>query len=256
MAEPIPSHAGTEAPTRQRRVLVTGALGGFGVPLCAALRRAGHQVVGLDLREGEDVLACDLRREDSVREAVARAVQRLGGLDVLVNNAGIGGSTDASSPPDQHALTTFEVNVFGTWRMTAAALPHLLEAAGRVVNVSSGLAFVSLPHTAAYCASKRAIVAYGEVLQAELGDRLEVSTVYPGYVRTAIHSEDPDAPSLDGIAREERLEDVVETLMRACVGPHRRELATTRRTGMELSLARHAPWLVRWILAQRAGKAR
>jgi short-subunit dehydrogenase len=147
------------------------------------------------------------------------------------------------------------VNLFGTWRVTAAVLPHLLKGRGRVVNVSSGLAFVSLPHTAAYCASKRAIVAYGEVLQAELGERLEVTTVYPGYVATAIHSEDPDAPTLAGIVREEQIDDVVDALVRACLGPHRRELATSQRTSVELALARHAPSLVRWMLRRRAEQA-
>lgn len=73
-----------------RRVLITGAAGAFGAATAEQLRGHGAKVVGLDLLEGEDVIACDLTQPEQIRLAVAEAIGRLGGLDLLINNAGIG----------------------------------------------------------------------------------------------------------------------------------------------------------------------
>ena len=82
------------------RVLVTGASGGIGGAACAALRARGARVVGLDLRADEehDVIACDVRDQAAIDAAVAEAIERLGGLDVLINNAGIGIPQSAGEP--------------------------------------------------------------------------------------------------------------------------------------------------------------
>jgi NAD(P)-dependent dehydrogenase (short-subunit alcohol dehydrogenase family) len=86
------------------RVLVTGAAGGIGSAAVAELRARGASVLGLDLQAGEDILACDVRDQASVDAAVAAAIERLGGLDVLVNNAGIGTPQSAGTAPDAAAL--------------------------------------------------------------------------------------------------------------------------------------------------------
>ena len=95
-----------------RRVLVTGAAGAIGAALSAALREQGALVIGLDRTPAEDegVLECDVRDPEQVRVAVAEALERLGGLDVLVNNAGIGDAHDAGAEPDERALAILEVN--------------------------------------------------------------------------------------------------------------------------------------------------
>ena len=82
-----------------------------------------------------------------------------------------------------------DVNLVGPWRVTCAALPALRESRGRVVNVASGLAHVTVPFSTAYTLSKRGVVAYSDLLRLEEGDRIDVTTVYPGYIRTAIHKE-------------------------------------------------------------------
>jgi NAD(P)-dependent dehydrogenase (short-subunit alcohol dehydrogenase family) len=223
------------------RVVITGAAGGIGSAAAAQLRRQGAQVVGLDL-QGSDV-ECDVRDQESVDRAVAEAIERLGGgLDVLINNAGLGIPQSASLPPDDEALTVLDVNLVGPWRVTAAALPALREACGRVINVASGLAHVTLPFAPAYIMSKRGLVAYSDVLRLEEGDRITVTTVYPGYIRTRIHARSQAAGvALEGTVPAERVEDAARTLARAALGPPVRDLATTRRGGFGYALVRLAP---------------
>jgi len=224
------------------RVLITGAAGGIGAAATAELRSRGATVLGLDLREGEGLIACDVRDQASVDAAVAGGIERLGGLDVLINNAGVGDPTSAGLPPDERARSLLEVNLVGPWRVTSAALGALRAARGRVINVASGLAHVTTPFGAAYCMSKRGLVAYSDALRLEHGDAITVTTVYPGYIRTAIHRSAAEAGlSLEGAVPAERVEDAARTLARAALGPPRRDLATTRRGALNYVLAARAP---------------
>jgi NAD(P)-dependent dehydrogenase (short-subunit alcohol dehydrogenase family) len=213
------------------RVIITGAAGGIGGAATAALRARGARVIGLDLVEDaeRDILACDVRDQASVDRAVAAAIDRLGGLDVLINNAGIGIPQRAGEPPDDAALSVLSVNLVGPWRVTAAALPALREARGRVINVASGLAHITVPFAPAYCMSKRGLVAYSDALRLEHGDTITVTTVYPGYIRTAIHDAGRElGVGLEGAVPAEKLSDAARTLVRAALGPPARDLATTR----------------------------
>jgi NAD(P)-dependent dehydrogenase (short-subunit alcohol dehydrogenase family) len=226
------------------RVLVTGASGGIGGAACTALRARGARVVGLDVQADpeRDVLACDVRDQAAVDAAVADAIGRLGGLDVLINNAGIGIPQSAGDAPDEDALAVLDVNLVAPWRVTSAALPALRKARGRVVNVASGLAHVTVPFAPAYCMSKRGLVAYSDALRLEHGDAITVTTVYPGYIRTPIH----DAArargiGLEGVVPAEKLSDAAGTLVRAALGPPTRDLATTRGGAIAYALARRLP---------------
>jgi NAD(P)-dependent dehydrogenase (short-subunit alcohol dehydrogenase family) len=228
-----------------RRVLITGAAGGIGTATTDELRRRGARVVGLDLA-GDGVIACDVRDQESVNRAVAEAIERLGGLDVLINNAGLGDPQSAGLPPDETALAVLDVNLIAPWRVTAAALPALRESRGRVVNVASGLAHLAVPLAPAYCMSKRGLVAYSDSLRLEHGDAITVTTVYPGYVRTGIHAASKTAGfGLEGVVPPEPVESSARTLARAALGPPVRDLATTRRGGLSYMFARHSPR--RWV---------
>jgi NAD(P)-dependent dehydrogenase (short-subunit alcohol dehydrogenase family) len=238
------------------RALVTGASGAIGAATCAALRGRGATVVGLDLHADPadgDVIACDIRDDEQVRAAVAEAIERLGGLDVLVNNAGIGDAHDAGAAPDARAEAVVDVNLFGAWRVTGAAMPSLLESGGRVVNVSSGLAVVNVPLAAAYSASKRGIAAWADALRLEYLGRLEaVTTVYPGYIRTPIH----DAPaergvSLEGMVPAEPLALTVRAIVRSCTGRPRRDVPSSPGVAVAMRASRIAPGLVDRIVARR-----
>ena len=223
-----------------KRVLITGAAGGIGAATAAALRARGARVVGLDLHgDGDEVIECDVTDQESVDRAVAAAVERLGGLDVLINNAGIGNPQSAGAAPDDDAIRVVEVNMLGPWRVTSAAIGPLRETRGRVVNVASGLAHVAFPFAPAYCMSKRGLTAYSDALRFEHGDAITVTTVYPGYIRTPIHETSQAAGlALEGAIPAEKVEDAAGTLVRAALGPPKRDLATTRAGTVQYLLAR------------------
>ncbi|MFP8885365.1 SDR family NAD(P)-dependent oxidoreductase [Streptomyces mangrovi] len=248
---------------RGLRVLVTGASGTFGRALSARLAELGAHVVGLDIAPGPDdpveVLACDITDDDAVSGAVAGALARLGGLDLLINNAGIGGPAPAELPPGPEVRRQLDINLLGTWRVTAACVDALVASRGRVVMLSSRMAVLQLPLAAAYGASKRALVAYADALRLEIGTHVGVSCVYPSAVRSPIHDSTAAAGlSLEGMSRYEPLEGVVETVLRAGLGRRvRRDLATTRRGAVEIFLARHLPSLTDRIVARTlAGRVR
>ncbi|WP_069801256.1 SDR family NAD(P)-dependent oxidoreductase [Thermogemmatispora onikobensis] len=235
-----------------KRVLITGAAGAIGSATAAELRRQGARVIGLDRRGGEDIIQADVTSSEAVERAVAQAINELGGLDLLINLAGIGLPQDAGAPPSEDVALTLEVNLLGPWTVTAYALPALLASHGRVINVASGLAFATVPFASAYAASKRALAAWSDALRMEYGSQIGVTTVYPGYVRTPIHAASEAAGlSLADLVREEPLEAVVRTIVRCCRGRVRRDVATTRLGALEIGLARHLPALVDLVILLR-----
>lgn len=239
------------------RVIVTGASGTFGRAVAAALADRGARVIGLDLAPREDdpvtVLPADITQDDSVASAVATAIDELGGLDILINNAGIGGPAPAELPPGAETYRQLEINLLGTWRVTAAAKDALVAARGRVVIVASRAAIFQLPIAAAYGVSKRAVVAYADALRLELAPYVTVSTIYPSMVRSPIHDSTRQAGlSLEGVSHFERLDGVVDAIVSASLARAApRDVATSRRGIGELLIARHLPALLDWIVTRK-----
>ena len=145
-----------------QRIIITGAASGIAAATLTELRRTGARVVGLDRNAGTDgLIACDVRDQSSVDAAVADAIDQLGGgLDVLINCAGLATPQSAGEAPDARALAVIDINLVGPWRVTSAALPALRASRGRVVNVASGMAYVAMPFAPAYAMSKHGVVAY------------------------------------------------------------------------------------------------
>ncbi|MHA6757487.1 SDR family NAD(P)-dependent oxidoreductase [Streptacidiphilus sp. PAMC 29251] len=228
-----------------KRIIITGAASGIGAATAAELTRLGARVVGLDRTTDQpDIVGCDVRDQDSVDKAVGVAVERLGGgVDVLINCAGLATPQSAGLPPDARALAVIDVNLIGPWRVTSAALPALREARGRVVNVASGMAYVALPFAPAYAMSKHGITAYSRALRMEHGDAITVTTVYPGYIRTPIQQDSIDfGLSLSGTSPEESLESAVAAFVRAALGSRPvRDITTTSSGRMNNALCRYAP---------------
>lgn len=244
------------------RVLITGASGTLGLELGQRLVAQGAEVVGLDLNPRGDepfpVIACDITDDASVAAGVTEALELHGGLDVLVNNAGIGGPAPAEFAPNAEVRRQLEINLLGTWRVTAACVDALVASHGRVIMVASRMAVMQLPLAAAYGVSKRAMVAYADALRLELGTHVGVTCVYPSAVRSPIHDSTKAAGlSLEGMSSYEPLEGVVDTIELAILSVKPlRDLTTTRRGALEYFLARHLPevtdLIVKRTLAARA----
>jgi NADP-dependent 3-hydroxy acid dehydrogenase YdfG len=194
---------------RGRRVLVTGASAGIGAAVARSVVEAGARVALL--ARGKDRLAdlaarlgpaatpvtCDITDGDAVAAAVDEAAHRLGGLDGVVNSAGLFGAGTLSDTDPAAWRAMFEVNVLGLLTVTRAAVPHLLRA-GRgasVVNISS-MSGRRVPHaeSGVYSATKFAVHALGESLRLELAPQgIRVTTVAPGLVDTGIAASLPDS---------------------------------------------------------------
>ncbi len=242
----------------RKRVLVTGAASGIGAATTAALRHRGCEVLGLDLDgDGASVLTCDVRDQAQVNAAVAEAVERLSGLDVLINCAGLATPQSAGLPPDARAEAVVDVNLLGPWRVTGAALPALRAARGRVVNTASGMAYVALPFAPAYAMSKHGVMAYSQALRLEHGDAIHVVTVYPGFIRTPIHRDSLEfGMSVAGTSPEERMEDAVAAFTRAALAPRPpRNITTTPSGRLNNALCRFGPrWFVEGEILRRMRK--
>ncbi|MGS2809358.1 SDR family NAD(P)-dependent oxidoreductase [Nocardia sp. MW-W600-9] len=240
---------------RGLRVLITGASGTFGRAMSARLAELGAHVIGLDVAPRPDdpveVLPCDLTDDASVAAAVATAITTLGGLDLLINNAGVGGPAPAEYGPGAEVRSQFDINLLGAWRVTAGCVDALVRSRGRVVMVCSRMAVLQLPLAAAYGASKRALVAYADALRMEIGTHVGVTCVYPSAVRSPIHDATAAAGlSLEGMSSYEPLEGVIDTVLRASLGRLRRDMPTTRKGAVEFFLARHLPWVTDRIVAR------
>lgn len=169
---PAPSLAG-------RRVLITGAARGIGAALAQRLHQRGARVAlaGLEpelLAEvarscgGAPWVRCDVTDQDQVDAAVAAAVDALGGLDVVVANAGVAAQLPLVGGDPEVMRRTLDVNVMGTYLTVRAAGPHISHPGGYVVVISSLGAAVNPPLLGAYSASKAAVEALGNTLRGEL----------------------------------------------------------------------------------------
>ncbi|MBP2416603.1 SDR family NAD(P)-dependent oxidoreductase [Microlunatus capsulatus] len=171
--------------------LVTGGASGIGAAVAARLQADGARVAVLDLNpgaaaEGQLGVACDVGDDASVRAAVDRVVEELGGLDVVVNNAGIGAAGTVADNDDDEWHRVLDVNVVGMVRVTRAALPHLrASTAPAVVNTSSIAATAGLPQRALYSASKGAVLALTRAMAADhVREGIRVNCVNPGTADT------------------------------------------------------------------------
>lgn len=186
-----------------RVVLVTGASSGIGKATAVGFAREGakvalvarrgpilEEIVGRIETEGgvARALAADITREEECKRAVESVVTGWGGLDVLVNAAGIiaFGTIENTSLEDWQKM--FDINVVSVFRLTQLALPHLIPRKGNVVIVSSVTGTRSFPGVLAYCASKSAVDQLARCAALELAEKgVRVNAVNPGVVLTNLH---------------------------------------------------------------------
>jgi NAD(P)-dependent dehydrogenase (short-subunit alcohol dehydrogenase family) len=167
--------------------ILTGAASGMGRACAERFVAEGWQVAALDRAEAELdgalAVAADVTDPAAVAAAVERVVSELGAPKALVNAAGVYPPSTLETATAELYRLTFDVNVLGTLLVTQAAAPHFADGAA-VVNFASIDAFVPSPGQLLYCASKAAVVALTKSLALELGPRVRVNAIAPGWVDT------------------------------------------------------------------------
>lgn len=254
------------------RVFITGGSSGIGAALGQELAARGHRVVlaSRDLVRLQAVrdaicqqggwaalVRCDVTDDASLAHAVYLALDRLGGLDVVVANAGFGvvGPVEALVLDDFRRQ--FETNVFGVLRTVKAALPALKASRGTVVLMGSVSGYLAVPGSAPYCMSKFAVRALAECLRGELRPYgVGVVLISPGFVESNIrrvdnqgvfHPESPDpVPSWLIMPAGKAARKMARAIAR-----RKPELVLTGHGKLAVFLSRHFPRLTRW-LASRA----
>ena len=211
-----------------RVVLITGGTRGIGRALAETLLRAGDQVAVTGTTEDGVVKAqselgklgevaaivCNVREVSSAELAVRTTVAKFGGIDVLVNNAGVGVGVPIAEMPHDEWDRIIGTNITGVFNCCKAAIPHLRQRGGGwIVNISSLSSKNPFAGGAAYCASKAAVNAFSEALMQELrDDNIRVTYVLPGSVATGFSGREPAAGSEWKLRPEDVAHAIVDIL--------------------------------------------
>ncbi|NVM93000.1 NAD(P)-dependent dehydrogenase (short-subunit alcohol dehydrogenase family) [Variovorax sp. SG517] len=199
------------AASAPRRFVVSGGASGIGLAVARLALARGARTVLLDhdasrlqtsaqaLGDAALPLVCDVTDSQAVTAAMNHAVHWLGGLDALVNSAGVDSLKPLEQTGDDEWARTLAVNLTGPMLTCRAAMPHLRAAGGgSIVNISSGAGLRPLPNRTAYCATKAAVIMFGKALSIEAApDGIRVNAVCPGAIDTPLfrssyeHAEDP-----------------------------------------------------------------
>jgi NAD(P)-dependent dehydrogenase (short-subunit alcohol dehydrogenase family) len=205
---------------------VTGAGNGIGRATAIALAAAGAKVSVSDVivndgrrtvqeivdAGGEAIFVeADIANEDQVRNLVSTTISTFGGLDILINNAGIGGGRGRTHEIDiADFKRVVDVNLVGTFLMSKYCLQHFLpRRAGSIVNIASTYGLIGAPQAPAYCATKGAIINYTRQLAVDYGhDGIRINALCPGYIDTGLSrrlAASPNDPQiLAAVARREK----------------------------------------------------
>lgn len=175
-----------------KRIIITGASSGIGLATANLLQQAGFKVgllsrsalQGAEVGENLMHIACDVRNYDQVTSARNVFIDRFGGVDVLVNNAGLGYFDTVINGKIEEWHNMFDTNVKGLLNCIHVFLPALIDSGGHIINIGSVASHQVFPNSGIYCATKHAVWAISEAIRLELADKVRVTTISPGSVNT------------------------------------------------------------------------
>jgi 3-hydroxybutyrate dehydrogenase len=213
----------------RRTALVTGSTSGIGLGVASELAARGMNIVlngfgdaaeieaqraALAQAHGVDVVhdGADMSRQDAIEAMMTRAAQRFGGIDVLVNNAGIQHVAPVDEFPVEKWNAILAINLSAAFHTTRLALPHMKARGwGRIVNVASAHALVASPFKSAYVAAKHGVAGLTKTVALEVAEAgVTVNAVCPGYVLTPlVERQIPDTARARGISEEQVKRDVL-----------------------------------------------
>lgn len=252
-----------------KRVILTGATGGIGRATAAALSRGGARLavaarsedalaeVARDLGGDVTTVPCDVTVAADRERLIAAAVHALGGLDILVNNSGVGSFGHFASSTEDVVRRVMEVNFFGPVELIRLAAPHLMHGdRPAVVNVTSMTGRRGMPAWPEYSASKFALVGMSEALRGEFARfDIEVLTIVPGLTNSGFDRNmlrrdgKMNIPFGSGMPPERVAAGIVDAIRR-----NRRETVLGTEARWMLRFNRFAPRFLNWMIARKVKK--
>jgi NAD(P)-dependent dehydrogenase (short-subunit alcohol dehydrogenase family) len=179
-----------------KRALITGAGRGLGLAIAELFAERGARVALADLDhdavsaasagiDGSIALQCDVTKPGDVQQAIAETVSAFGGLDVMVNNAGIEIGKPMPETSDEEFSQLMAVNVNGVFYGIKYAIPELAQTRGCIINMASVAGLDGVPLLGAYCASKAAVIRLTQTAARELRDAgIRVNAICPSFIKT------------------------------------------------------------------------
>lgn len=248
------------------RIILTGASMGIGEAAAGVLAAPGVKLalvarsreklervaVEVKRRGGEAfVIQADLSKPEDAARVVPEALEALGGVDVLINNAGVGNAGTFAAMKMEIMRHVMEVNLFSVVRLMQDVIPAMREqGGGHIINISSVVSKISLPTAGGYSASKFALNGISDAARVELaGENIRITTLCPGVVRSNFHT------NLLGGKRKPvgsagwSPEQVARAISRAVKKPSREKVLGVGNKAL-VGLSRLSPGLVAWILGR------
>jgi NADP-dependent 3-hydroxy acid dehydrogenase YdfG len=179
----------------KRKILITGATSGIGRATAELAAKNGHTLFLSGRNEtslselsselnAAGFFAADVVQTAEVSQFVEDAKKTMGGIDVLLNNAGLGIFDPLENARLEDWHTMIDVNIKGVLNVLHATLPHLIESNGHLINLGSLASHYVFPNSGIYCATKHAVFAISESVRTELAKKIRVTTISPGSVNT------------------------------------------------------------------------
>jgi len=265
---------GAKRSYRGKVVVITGAGGGMGAAFAEQFGAAGSILVLLDLQYGtvKDLadnlsekgiksfpIQCDVTDESACRNAVETVINKFGGIDVLINNAGITHRSAFTETDTSVFRKVMDVSLFGSIHCTKASLNSLISRSGQIIVISSIAGFAPLLGRSGYCAAKHALHGLFDSLRGELSDSgVDILIVSPGFTKTGISTSAlngnggiTDHPQ-STVGRIAAPVEVAGKLFKAA-GKNRKLLVLSKTGKLTRLLTRLTPSLYLWIMKHSLG---